>query len=449
MSHSAKLGFFAIVSMTLISVANLRNLPMLADMGYPFFFYVTAAALFFLVPASFASSFLSSLFPADVGGVYLWVSRAFSKKTGLIAIWLQWIENVFYYPILLTFITENIVTMFMPQFAGNAFFTACFVPFLFFIMTWVNYRGISLSVWVTEACTWIGLILPFSLIVFLGISFLYSQPDVFPSVSALIPTSMTDVNNLTPAIVIFCGIEIATVHAADVKDAKRIYPLAILSSSVVIYLIMIVGTMTVLFYSSGEQVNALTGLVQFFQVAIGVDSGHWSISLLMISILFGMIGVLNNWIISPTRGLQAAFIDNNCMKSWVENSPAQTPVKLLWLQFMIVVVLSVVYMFLPVGTVYSLLNILLVLLYMPMYVLLFLSAIRLRNLAGQGDVPFSPGFIYAVSLIGVISTLVVMASYVIKPSEFASFSYMSYLAMIIIPFIICVIPAFLLGKNND
>ena len=89
MSQKLKMG--SIIAMTLISVANIRNLPNMAHEGPTFVWVLSLAAIFFLLPVVLATAHLSSQHDQS-GGVYLWVKSVFSKKVALMASWLSLIH---------------------------------------------------------------------------------------------------------------------------------------------------------------------------------------------------------------------------------------------------------------------------------------------------------------------------------------------------------------------
>ncbi len=59
---------------------------------------------------------------AKQGGIYIWVKEAFGKKCGFLAIWLQWIENVIWYPTILSFVAGTIGYLINPALTSNPYF---------------------------------------------------------------------------------------------------------------------------------------------------------------------------------------------------------------------------------------------------------------------------------------------------------------------------------------
>ena len=91
--------------MTAAAVISLRGLPMMAQEELTMFFYIFFATFLFLIPAALVGAELGSAFASKGGGVYTWVKEAFNKHLGFTAIFLQWIQNVVWYPTVLGFLS--------------------------------------------------------------------------------------------------------------------------------------------------------------------------------------------------------------------------------------------------------------------------------------------------------------------------------------------------------
>ena len=94
---SCKLGVFSLAMLTAGSVDSIRNLPATALFGSSLIFFFVLGAILFLIPSALVSSELASTSEKH-GGIYSWISDAFGKKLGFVAVWFQWIENVITHP---------------------------------------------------------------------------------------------------------------------------------------------------------------------------------------------------------------------------------------------------------------------------------------------------------------------------------------------------------------
>ena len=102
-AKKAVVSTFSMAMMTAAAVVSLRGLPMMAKEQLTLFVYIAFATFIFLIPAALVSAELGGAFGEKGGGVYTWVKEAFGARWGFVAIWLQWIQNVVWYPTVLAF----------------------------------------------------------------------------------------------------------------------------------------------------------------------------------------------------------------------------------------------------------------------------------------------------------------------------------------------------------
>jgi len=56
------------------------------------------------------------------GGVYAWVKAGFGPRSGFLAVWFDWIENVVWFPTVLSFVAATIAYTFQPNLANNKWY---------------------------------------------------------------------------------------------------------------------------------------------------------------------------------------------------------------------------------------------------------------------------------------------------------------------------------------
>jgi amino acid transporter len=171
--ETKKKGFIttgAMAFMTAAAVISLRGLPMMAAEEMTMFFYIAFATIFFLIPAALVSAELGSAFSGQGGGVYRWVGAAFGKKWGFTAIWLQWIQNVVWYPTVLAFAAAAIAYgIGKPELANNGRYTGLFIIIFYWIATFIAFGGTKLLSKVTSWGFIVGTVLPGVIVIILGI----------------------------------------------------------------------------------------------------------------------------------------------------------------------------------------------------------------------------------------------------------------------------------------
>ena len=412
------LTIFSLTMITVGSVDSIRNLPATALFGSQLISFFILGALFFLIPTALVSAELSSGWPIE-GGIYIWVREAFGKKIGFLAIWLQWIENVIWYPTILSFVAGTIGYLIDPELVKNPYFLWCIIVISFWGATVVNLTGMRSSAFFANICALFGLLLPMVLIISLGaVWILEGNPlHIDLSLDSVLPhfgdSSMWV--SLTAIIMSYCGIEIATVHANDVENPQKAFPLALVYSVSIILVTLALGSLSIAIVLPQAEINLVAGIMQAFDAFFARYNLGWCMPLVAIMLVLGGLGGVSNWIIAPTKGLLIAAQDGNLPPFFQEVNRHEAPVVMLIGQAIIVTLLSTLFLFMPsVNGSYWLLTALAAQLYMLMYFIMFITAIFLRVRYPDHPRAFRiPGgllgllFVCTIGIFGVIITFAV------------------------------------------
>src|SRR5580704_6908913 len=97
--HRRVLSIFMLAMLNVSIMASLRNLPLVAEFGLSAIFYFFIVGLIFLVPCALISAELATGWPKS-GGVYIWVREGLGDRFGFLAIWMQWVHNIAWYPVI-------------------------------------------------------------------------------------------------------------------------------------------------------------------------------------------------------------------------------------------------------------------------------------------------------------------------------------------------------------
>lgn len=417
-SKKHALTIFSLTMITVGSVDSIRNLPATALFGSQLISFFFLGALFFLIPTALVSAELASGW-AKQGGIYIWVKEAFGKKAGFFAIWLQWIENVIWYPTILSFVAGTIGYLINPALAGNPYFLWVIIVSSFWGATLVNMRGMQSSALFSNICAISGLLLPMSLIIGLGAAWLIggNPSQVKLDVQSIVP-HLQDKSlwvSLTAIMMSFCGIEIATVHANDVHNPQHAFPRALINSVVIILVTLILGSLAIAVVLPQNEINLVAGIMQAFDAFFGRYHLLWMMPIVALMLVMGGLGGVSNWIIAPTKGLMVAAEDGNLPTIFQRSNHNGAPIVMLITQAMIVTLLSTLFLFMPsVNGSYWLLTALAAQLYMLMYLIMFAAAIKLRLSAPSHPRAFRipgglPGmlFVAGTGMLGALTTLAV------------------------------------------
>lgn len=377
------LSVFVLAMMNVAVVMSLRGLPMMAKEGLPMIFFLLFASLLFLVPVSLVSAELATGWPEE-GGVYRWVSEAFGTHWGFTAIWLQWIQNVIWYPTVLAFAAGALSYLFVdPALAGNKLFNVVVILVTYWGATFMNFRGMKTSGWLTTAGVLGGTIFPGVLIIVLGIIWvLMGNPVAFEATPQNILPDFSNFHSiafLAGVVLLFAGMEVGAVHVRDLKNPKVQFPKAVFLAMFIIIIIFTLGSLSIATALPADKISLNAGIMQAFKDLLHLFNLDWLLPVLGFLAAFGAIGGVTAWIAGPSKGLLATAKNGDLppFLQHVNKNGIQTHI--LWVQGIIVTVISLLYLLMPnVSSAFFLLTALTAVLYLIMYVLLYLAAITLK-----------------------------------------------------------------------
>lgn len=450
------LGVFSLAMLTAVSVDSVRNLPATALFGSKLIFFFILGALFFLLPSALVSAELASC-RKNHAGVYTWVKEAFGERFGFLAVWFQWIENVIWYPTILSFVAGTIAYLLSPDLASNKLFLIVVILCSFWGVTLINLMGIKTSALFSNFCAVVGLIIPMILIIALGVTWLVSDEPIqlhFTAKSMLPQFGQGEMwVAMTGIILSFCGMEIATVHAADVKDPQRSYPRAMLIATIMIVVTLVCGALSIAIVLPESRISLVAGIMQAFHAFFSEYHLNWMLPVVALMLVIGGMGGVNNWIIAPTRGLLVAAKDGQLPQHMRRENLAGAPSTLLLYQALIVSAISMVFLLMPsVNGSYWLLTALAAQLYMLMYILLFAAGIRLR----YADLPSEKGFkipggnwgMWIVAGAGIIGAITTLLIGFIPPTNISIGSNFHYEMLLIGGLILMSLPPFIFHHHR-
>jgi putative glutamate/gamma-aminobutyrate antiporter len=383
------LNIFILAMMNVSIMASLRNLPLVSEFGLSALSYFFIVALFFLVPCALVSAELATGWSKS-GGVYVWVREGLGDRWGFMAIWMQWIHNIAWYPVIMSFVAVTLAYVISPELAFNKFYVLAIIIIGFWGMTFLNYLGIKTSGWFSTAGVIAGTIFPGLFIISLGISWIVGGHPIQTEISwsALLP-SFNNLGNLVflaGLFLAFAGLEVSASFDSDVENPQKNYPKAIILSALITFLLFMLGALSIAFVLPKEQISLVAGLMESFQAFFAYYHLQWALAPMAILLVIGAIAEVNSWIIGPVRGLHATSEHGNLPPIFQKLNKRQVPTNLLFFQAILVSITSLAFLYMPrISSAFWMLTALSAQSYLVMYILMFIAAIRLRYL--QPHVP--------------------------------------------------------------
>ena len=452
------LSVFALAMMSVAVVMSLRGLPMMAKEGLTMFFYLIFSALLFLIPVSLVSAELATGWPQS-GGVYRWVKEAFGARTGFVAIWLQWLQNVIWYPIVLSFAAGALSYLFFDEaLANNKFFNIAVILIVYWAATLASFKGLKTSGKLTTYGVICGTLIPGVFIIILGILWLVlgNEAEFLSAGGVKSATFLPDFSNfnsiafLAGIVLLFAGMEVGAVHVTEMEKPATQFPKAIFSAMFIIIIIFTLGSLAIAVVMPASDINLNAGIMQGFKELLHKFGINWLLPVMGLLAAFGAVGGVFGWIAGPSKGLLATAMDGDLPPFMAKTNKNGVPQNILIIQGCIVTVVSFVFLVMPnISRAFFILSILTVAPYLIMYFLLYASAIRLRYT--QPDVPRAyklPGGKFGMWLVAGIGIIAVLFAFIIgffPPSQLSIGSPTFYVWFLIIGVLVFVLIPIIIG----
>ncbi len=454
---SKKISFFSLSILIIAAIDSIRNLPSAALFGSSLIFFFLISAIIFFIPTALVAAELSAS-SHDKGGIYHWVLKAFGKKSAMAAIWLQWINTMVWYPSYLSFVAGTLAYLIHPELVHNKTYLVLTILTIYWVLTFVNLKGLHISSIINNTCAIIGTIIPMVLLIVLGLVwfFMGKPQQIELTREQMIPT-LTDPTQLTSLVAVmasFLGIELAGVHVNDIRNPQRNFPRAVLIATLFILFTMILGSLTIAFVLPANQISLVAGVMQVFSNLFHMFGLESLIPILTLCIVLGSIGTMINWLISPAKGLLHASEFGFLPPFFAKVNKAGVAYNILIGQALLVSVFCALFLLLPsVNAFYWFLTALSTELYMFMYILMFCAALRLHytytHRPTSFKIPGSSFGIWTTSILGFIGCVTTILVSFFPPEHINVGTPTRYMLMILVGTLISISPLFLFYRYQS
>ncbi len=399
MAVKKKMTVATITMMTAAAVISLRGLPMMAKEGLSMIFYILFSSVLFLIPAALVAAELGGMFSREGGGVYTWVREAFGSRWGFTAIWLQWIQNVVWYPTVLAFAAGALAYLFMsPKLAASGLFTGGVILVCYWLSTFLTLAGSRTATSVTKYGFLLGTVLPGVFIIVLGLWWLdQGNPLQFLHPSAataaleqaageapharLLPhiTGLGSVAFLAGIILLFAGVEVHAVNANEMENPAKEFPLSMFLAALIIFFLFTLGSLAVAAVLAPNEISLTAGLMQAFKQMLDKFHIGFLTPIVGLFVAFGAIGGVMSWVGGPSRGLLETAKQGEIPPFMAKVNKHGVQKNILAIQGIIVSILAMLYFIMDnVNVAFFVLSAMTVTLYLVMYILMYAAAIKLR-----------------------------------------------------------------------
>jgi amino acid transporter len=376
------LGIFSIVMVNVAAVLSMRNFPTMAVYGWSSVTWYVLGTLLFMIPISLIGAELATGPWDQDGGVFSWVKAGLGNKSGLIAVWCEWTENIVWFPTVLSFLATTFVYAFNQDLANNKLYMFSTMLLVFWAVTLLNFKGVHASSKLNNFGTVFGTILPAVLLVGALAIFLFqgNASEISFSAGAFKPDfSFGNLPFVATVVLIFAGMEMGGYQANEMENPQRDFPRAMFMSAIFIVAATVVCTVAIAIVVPSKDISLAGGLMQAFDTFFEAISAGWLTPIVALLVVLGSAAQLNAWLLGPARGLSADK-NGDLPPVFLRQNENGSPVAVLVMQGILGTLFCTLFLFMPgVNSSYWILSALTTEIFCVMYILIFAAAIRLRK----------------------------------------------------------------------
>ena len=420
--------------MTVGSVGYLGSAPPMAVFGLASVSLYVLPAFVFLLPVSLVAAELASGWQ---GGVYNWVSEGLSAPLGLLAVWCEFAQTIFYYPALLGYVASTLAYVIDPALAGNGVYNAVVIIVLFWGGVLLTTRGAGLVARLSSSGTLIGTLIPGAILVILGVAYLLQGKHSAAPMTThqILPpwSGLASIVLIVNSFFTYAGVEVNAVHVDELRQPGREYPRSIFLAMALVLAVFIFPTLAIAWVIPARQISFTAGVMQAFNQLLTHFHVGFAVPLIAIALAVGALAGMMTWLDGPSEGLLRIGRDQGFLPPFFQKVDRHgIEVRILAAQGAVITLVAALYALIPsVSRAYWIFTAMATQVYLIMYVLMFIAAVRLRRSQADRARGYKAPALGLLCLVGGVSSVFAFVIGFVPPSQFGHTNSLVYALLIL------------------
>jgi glutamate:GABA antiporter len=285
--------------------------------------------------------------------------------------------------------------------------------------------------------TLLGTLIPAAILVALGIAYLVQPNHSAAPMTAhhILPawTGLGSIVLVVNSFFTYAGVEVNAVHVDELRNPAREYPRSIFVAMALVLAVFIGPTLAISWVIPSARISFTAGVMQAFESLFSHFGVSFGVPLIAIALAVGALAGMLAWLDGPSEGLLRIGREQGFLPPFFQKVDRHgIEFRILATQGTVITLIALLYAFLPsVSHAYWIFAAMATQVYLIMYVLMFIAAIRLRR--SQPDHPrgYRAPAMGLLCVLGGVSSVAALVIGFIPPSQFALSNPLIYALLIL------------------
>jgi len=299
----------------------------------------------------------------------------------------------------------------------------------------------------------IGTLVPAAILVALGVAYLLQgNHSAAPmTVDHLLPPwhGLASIALIVNSFFTYAGIEVNAVHVDELRNPGRDYPKSIFLAMALVLAVFIGPTLAIAWVIPANQISFTAGVMQAFNSFLTHFGLAFGVPLIAIALAVGALAGMISWLDGPSEGLLKIGREQGFLPPYFQKVNGQgIEVRILAAQGTVITVIALFYAFIPsVSSAYWIFAAMATQVYLIMYVLMFIAAMRLRRSQPNHPRGYRAPALGLLCLLGAVSSVAALVIGFVPPAQFGHSNPLVYAVLILAGILaIGILPPLLLDR---
>ena len=297
-------------------------------------------------------------------------------------------------------------------------------------------RGVGLVARLSSSSMLLGTAIPGTALVLLGVIYLLqgNQSAAPIEASALIPqvAGLAGLVLIVNNFLCYAGMEVNAVHVKNMKDPGKEFPKAMFVAMPIVIAIFVLPALAISWVVPSSQLTLTGGVMQAFTAFFAHFHISWLTPILGIMLITASLGGMMAWLAGPSKGLLLIGRKEGYLPPFFQKvNDHGIQVNILFAQGIIVTIIALLFALIPnVSSVYWIFSVITTQVYLIMYFLMFISAMRLRRTQPDHPRGYRAPILPVLAVVGLASSVAAFLIGFVPSSQFGGGSTVLYMLII-------------------